>query len=105
MDCLAGMYGFFHTAEKQERGMTMEEFILNNQWLVLMIVLWTLPWKGAALWKAARRSQKVWFIILLAVNTLGLLEILYIFVFSRGRTHDAAAGTGSPNPGETTDGG
>ena len=72
----------------------MEEFIANNQWLVLAIVLWTLPWKGVALWKAARRSHKAWFIILLAVNTLGLLEILYIFVFSRNRADAAAAGAG-----------
>ena len=73
----------------------MEEFILNNQWLVVTVGLWTLPWKGIALWKAARRSQKIWFIVLLVVHTLGLLEILYIFVFSRVKANEAAAGDGS----------
>ncbi len=53
-------------------------------WLIILIGgLWTLPWKGVALWKAARLGEKWWFIALLIVNTLGLLEILYIFVFSK----------------------
>ncbi|MEK6818456.1 MAG: DUF5652 family protein [Nanoarchaeota archaeon] len=39
-------------------------------------------WKGLALWKSARNNQEVWFIVLLVINTLGLLEILYLFVFS-----------------------
>jgi len=54
--------------------------------LVLSLVLaaiWTIPWKGVALWKAARRGEKIWFIILLVVNTLAILEILYIFIFSK----------------------
>lgn len=50
---------------------------------MLLLVLWTLPWKGYALWKSARRGEKWWFIALLIVNTVGVLEILYIFVFSR----------------------
>ncbi len=53
-------------------------------WLIIIIGgLWTLLWKGVALWKAARLGEKWWFIALLIVNTLGLLEILYIFVFSK----------------------
>lgn len=51
--------------------------------VVLAIVLWTFPWKGVALWKAARRNQKIWFIVLLVVNTLAILEILYIFIFAK----------------------
>jgi len=50
---------------------------------IVLVLLWSLPWKGIALWKAARNAQKVWFVILFVVNTLALLEILYIFVFSR----------------------
>ncbi len=53
-------------------------------WLIIIIGgLWTLPWKAVALWKSARQNEKWWFIALLIVNTLGLLEILYIFVFSK----------------------
>jgi len=53
--------------------------------LIYLILLWTLPWKGVALWKSARGKQKTWFIILFLINTLAILDILYIFVFSKKR--------------------
>lgn len=59
--------------------------INNNPYLSFLLVLWVLPWKGVALWKAARQEQKWWFIPLLVINTVGLLEILYIFVFSKAK--------------------
>jgi hypothetical protein len=52
-----------------------------NSWALVVLVIWTLFWKGWALWKSARRGEKYWFIALLIVNLLGLLEMLYIFVF------------------------
>jgi len=58
---------------------------LNNpgfMWLIVVVMIWTIPWKGFALWKSARNNDKVWFIVLLLVNTLAILEIVYIFVFS-----------------------
>ena len=61
----------------------MDPTILSNPWVVMAIVLWTIPWKGIALWKSARQSHKAWFIALLLINTVGLLEILYIFLFSK----------------------
>jgi hypothetical protein len=50
--------------------------------LLILIVIWTVIWKGLALWKSARLGNKGWFVVLLIVNTLGLLEILYLFIFS-----------------------
>ncbi len=50
--------------------------------IIIIAVIWTLPWKGFALWKSARRGDSSWFVILLLVNTLAILEILYIFIFS-----------------------
>lgn len=50
------------------------------------LVVWTLAWKGVALWKAAQKEDKVWFIALLLINTLGILEILYIYIFSKPKT-------------------
>lgn len=49
--------------------------------LILIIVLWTITLKGFALWYAARGSQKWWFITLLILNTLGILEIIYLIWF------------------------
>jgi hypothetical protein len=44
-----------------------------------ILVVWSLLWKGLALWHAGRKGQPWWFVILLVVNTLGILEIIYLF--------------------------
>ena len=51
--------------------------------LVLILSIWTLIWKGLALWKASKKNSIPWFVIILVVNTIGILEILYLFVFSK----------------------
>ena len=51
-------------------------------YLLVILLVWSVLWKAIALWKAARRKHAAWFIVLLVVNTMGLLEILYIFLFS-----------------------
>ncbi len=51
--------------------------------LLIPLLAWTLIWKGWALWKAAKNDSKPWFIVLLVVNTLGILDLLYIFVFGK----------------------
>ncbi len=56
---------------------------MQNTWVLLLITLWTLPWKGIALWKSAQNKSKWWFIVLLVINTLAILDILYIFIFSK----------------------
>ena len=66
----------------------MEQFILENIWFIWLITLWTIPWKGVALWKAVRNNQKRWFIALLVLNTLAMLEIIYIFFFSKNKKED-----------------
>ena len=50
---------------------------------LLLVSIWSLVWKGIALWKAGRKDQPIWFIVMLVVNTVGILEILYIFIFSK----------------------
>lgn len=50
--------------------------------LFILLLIWTLIWKGIALWKAARLGEKKWFIALFILNTVGVLEILYIYYFS-----------------------
>lgn len=64
----------------------MEQFILGNLWMIpvmLALAVWSLIWKGLALWKAARAGSAYWFAALLLINTLGILEILYIYIFSK----------------------
>lgn len=61
----------------------MEQFIEQNLFLIIVLIAWTLAWKGIALYKAARRKDQGWFVWLLIINTLGILEILYIYIFSK----------------------
>jgi hypothetical protein len=51
-------------------------------WLLVVILLWSLFWKLAAMWKSAKNNHLVWFIIIAFFNTIGILDILYIYVFS-----------------------
>ncbi len=66
--------------------------------LLLIVVLWTIVLKGFALWCAARNSQKWWFIVLLVINTLGILEIIYLIWFRPKSpvNNNAPAHTSSP---------
>jgi hypothetical protein len=67
--------------------------LFSNPWFVLIftiLTVWAIIWKGIALWKAARDSSKVWFIIFLIVNTLGILEIIYIFYFFKKKNKPTA---------------
>lgn len=52
-------------------------------WAFLLIIIWSGVWKLLALWKSARKNSIPWFIVLGIINTIGILEILYIFIFSK----------------------
>lgn len=60
-----------------------ESLISGNPVLFIILMAWSLIWKGIALWKAAHRESKPWFIALLIINTVGILEIIYIFIISK----------------------
>ena len=51
--------------------------------LVFVIFLWSLLWKGIALWKEAKLEQRNWFIAILIINTMGIVEIIYLFGFAK----------------------
>ena len=55
----------------------------DNFFIILLIALWTLPWKGFALWRAAHREDKWWFIVFLVLNLLAIPEIIYLIVTRR----------------------
>ena len=61
----------------------MHQFIAQNPWIIGLFALWVIPWKGVALWKSAQRKEMKWFIVLLIVNTLAILDIIYIVFFSK----------------------
>ncbi len=47
--------------------------------VLVILVLWGVFWKGLALWHSAQRKEPWWFAIMLVVNTVGVLEIIYLF--------------------------
>ncbi|MDD5721003.1 MAG: DUF5652 family protein [Candidatus Pacebacteria bacterium] len=64
---------------------------MNSGWgwgLLLPILIWSLFWKGCALWTASKNNQKGWFLALLVLNTVGILEIIYIFYVSKKKWAD-----------------
>ncbi|MBS3903142.1 MAG: methionine--tRNA ligase subunit beta [Anaplasmataceae bacterium] len=74
-------------------------------YILPIVIVWSIFWKGWALWRAARNGQKYWFGAVLVVNTLGILEILYIFIFSRQQKDTTSlTSTTPPSPSDTKDG-
>lgn len=73
-------------------------FIGGHEWLlpllllaapiIIIFALWSLFWKGLALWHASQRCSPWWFVILLVVNTLGILEIIYLFFVAKIRINE-----------------
>lgn len=63
--------------------MDINRWLNENWWWFIILAIWSLVWKGFALWRAAQKADKAWFIALMMLNTVGLLEIFYLFVFSR----------------------
>jgi hypothetical protein len=51
--------------------------------VLVVLVVWIIAIKGFALWKAARNNHRAWFVVLLIVNTFGILELIYLFGFSK----------------------
>ena len=51
--------------------------------LMIPLLIWGLIWKTWALWRAAKNDHKAWFVVFMVLNTLGILEILYIFIFGK----------------------
>ncbi|HLC94639.1 MAG TPA: DUF5652 family protein [Patescibacteria group bacterium] len=64
----------------------MYPFSRSSMWIVV-IVIWETVWKAIALWRAARKNQRNWFITLIAINSAGLLPIIYLLFFSKKPSH------------------
>ena len=74
--------------------------------IFVVLLIWSIVWKGIALWHSGRNNQKIWFVVFLIVNTAGILEILYILFFRKNKndivhtttvTHSVTASTPAPD--------
>ncbi len=71
---------------------SIQAYLEGNILLFFVFLAWTIYWKGMALWKAARRNDQKWFIAILVLNTVGILDILYLYVFSEQMRRKSGAG-------------
>ena len=63
----------------------MENMHIGVYELILILLLsaglvWSLVWKGVALWYAARNGQKGWYVALLVVSTIVATGLAYWWV-------------------------
>lgn len=59
-----------------------------NKYVLVAAIIWSLAWKGVALWRSARESRLGWFSAILVIQSLGLLEIIYIFLISEEKNNE-----------------
>ncbi len=53
--------------------------------LFYIVISWAVIWKGIALWVAARNRQRLLYILLLVVNSLGIFEIIYLILLRKDK--------------------
>lgn len=58
--------------------------------LLIIITVWSFAWKALGLWHAARNKQRWWFLAILLVNTVGVLEIIYLAWFRKDVNKEGA---------------
>ena len=56
-----------------------------NPFFLFALMIWSLFWKSLALWRAAKEKQRYWFLGVLIINTMGILEIIYLLKFSKDK--------------------
>lgn len=58
--------------------------LIQDYWIYfLALILWSSFLKAIALYKSARNQDVAWFIAIFIINSVGLLEIFYLAVFSK----------------------
>ena len=62
---------------------TLAEQLNISPQILFFLIIWTLIWKGLALWKSAKLNQPTWFVLLLVINTIGILELIYLILYSK----------------------
>lgn len=54
----------------------------HTSWLLIVIV-WDLVWRCLAVWKSTKNNHPVWSILFVLFATIGILPIIYLFIFSK----------------------
>lgn len=69
----------------------MIEYVQNfdpNSPIFIVLLVWSFAWKLIALWHAGRNKQLIWFVVLSGMNTLGILEMVYLRFYQKKETEN-----------------
>lgn len=62
---------------------SIQALIEQHPAFFLMLTVWSIIWKGLALWKASQRNERNWFMVILILNTFGILDLIYYYFVGR----------------------
>ncbi|MDD4358220.1 MAG: DUF5652 family protein [Candidatus Pacebacteria bacterium] len=65
----------------------MEELPQNVVTLIIIISIFEGILKAFALWKAAKKGSKPWYIAMFVLNTAGLLPIIYLLFIDKNNVN------------------
>ncbi|MAG27557.1 hypothetical protein CMI47_18640 [Candidatus Pacearchaeota archaeon] len=54
-------------------------------WIITLITIWDLIWRILAVMKSTRYNQPIWSVVFVLFSTIGILPILYIYVFAKDK--------------------
>lgn len=60
--------------------MPMHGGFFYSYWWIWPLLIIDLVLKGFALWKSAKNNQQAWFVVLLILNTAGILPAIYLLI-------------------------
>lgn len=66
----------------------MQEISPKLLQVLIVGALISLPFKIIGVWRSAKNDQKLWFGLMLLVNSLGFIELIYLFYFSDKKAKD-----------------
>ncbi len=61
----------------------IDTFPPQLKFIFYILLIWSVAWKLVSLWKSARHGQKIWFAVLFLINSVGILDLIYLFFFQR----------------------
>ena len=63
--------------------------------LIVVLLLWEAFWTYKACWLAAKQDQKIWFVVFLLFNLLGIPEIIYL-IYNKKKLNNSVEKLDSP---------
>jgi methionyl-tRNA synthetase len=55
---------------------------------MVLLIIWSLLWKCYSAWLAGKHNHKKWFVALIVLNTVGILDMIYIFGYLKKKPAD-----------------